>query len=103
MGHVAATGTLDAFTYSINVVGEDARNKYTARYVYGAGYTKVYAFPNPTIPLNMRFGSKIAANWYSAVRKGEPIKKFINFKKNESDFNSRTQRTQLFESGTGSR
>ena len=101
VGHVAATGTLDAFTYGVNIVGEDARNKHTASYVYGVGYTKVYAFPNPTIPLNMRFGSKIVTNWYSAVRKGEPITEFINFKKNESDFNSRTQRTQLFESGDG--
>ena len=67
VGHVSATGTLDTFTYGNNVVGEDARNKYTASYVYGSGYTKVYAFPNPTIPLNMRIGSKIAANWYLAM------------------------------------
>jgi hypothetical protein len=50
VGHVAATGTLDAFSFGSNVVGEDARNKFTASYVYGAGYGKVYSFPNPTIP-----------------------------------------------------
>jgi len=101
VGHVAATGTLDAFSYGSGVVGEDARNKFTASYLYDVGYKKVYAFPTPTIPLNMRFSSKIAANWLAAVRKHEPITEFINFKKNESDFNSRTQRTQLFESGDG--
>ena len=47
VGHVAATGTLDAFSFGSGVVGEDARNKFTASYLYDVGYKKVYAFPTP--------------------------------------------------------
>jgi hypothetical protein len=94
-----ATASKDpAFDYPDDVSGTDERDKHSADYLWGAGYSLLYPIGKP-VPINLRVQPKVLVNWHRALKYEKQITEFINFSKNLNELAVTTSERTVAESG----